>query len=222
MMETPRRLSGCFSRAGASMDRRRAVASGLGLAVAIAAGRAQAALPADVIGQIETYLNGFSTLQANFEQIDNSGNVDRGEVFMRRPGELRFDYAPPSRVLLVASDWRLIFYDGRTQQANTLPLRETPLGILLDENIRLRGPVTIGEIAEVNGEAHVTVFKTDQPEIGSITLIFGLSPVELRRWEVIDAQGDRTQVILNGIQTNVALDDTLFRWNPAVYGLPDD
>ena len=57
---------------------------------------------------------------------------------------MRFDYDPPSKMLLVApGDWRLIFYDGSIQQVNVIPIGETPLGFLLSEEVKLAGDVTV-------------------------------------------------------------------------------
>ena len=52
--------------------------------------------------------------------------------------------------------------------------------------------------------------QTDEPAQGSITLAFAEQPFELRRWTIIDAQGYATHVVLEGIETGVALDKELF------------
>ncbi|HJL16051.1 MAG TPA: outer-membrane lipoprotein carrier protein LolA, partial [Sandaracinaceae bacterium LLY-WYZ-13_1] len=93
---------------------------------------------------------------------------------------------------------------------STVPVDKTPVGLLLNEEIRLAGPVTIRSIAEISGELHLTVFQTDDPGQGELTLIFGLDPIELRRWEVLDAQGKRTRVLLENLESDVDLDNRLF------------
>ena len=98
-------------------------------ALALLAGPALAALPSadsELLGRIEAYLNGIRTLEARFEQIGPDGGLVRGKVYIQRPGKMRFDYDPPSKVLLVATDWRLIFWDGSIEQQNVIPLSQTP------------------------------------------------------------------------------------------------
>jgi len=180
------------------------------LAVVATARPALADLPADVVAQVERYLNDIETLRADFTQIAPDGRTSQGRVFIERPGRLRFEYEPPDELLMIARDWRLVVYDGRTDQKSTLPLNQTPIGMLLEEEIRFGGPVTIRTIAEISNELHLTVFQTENPGQGELELIFGLSPVELRRWEVLDAQGKRTRVILENVELNVRLEDRLF------------
>jgi outer membrane lipoprotein-sorting protein len=180
------------------------------LAVLAAPWPARAALPPDIVARVEDYLNGIRTLRADFTQIAPDGKTSQGKVYIERPGRLRFEYDPPDELLMIARDWRLVVHDGRTDQTSTLPVDRTPLGLLLDDRIRFGGPVTIRSIAEISGELHLTVFQTDDPGQGALELIFGLDPIELRRWEVLDAQGKRTRVILENVETNVPLENRLF------------
>jgi outer membrane lipoprotein-sorting protein len=180
------------------------------LILTAAARGAGAALPPDVVARVEDHLNGIRTLRADFTQVAPDGQTSTGKVYIKRPGRLRFEYDPPEKLLLVARDWRLVVHDGRADQTSTVPVDKTPLGLLLNEEIRLGGPVTIRSLAEISGELHLSVFQSAEPGRGELTLIFGLEPLELRRWEVLDAQGKRTRVILENVETNVPLEDRLF------------
>ena len=134
---------------------------------------------------------------------------------------MRFDYDPPSKILLVATDWRLIFWDGSIEQQNVIPLSETPLGFILNEKVGLNGEVQVTAIERNGGEADVTIVRTTDPGLGSVTLTFALQPMELRRWSVADAQGNVTRILLDGIETGKPLDAALFRWaDPRTFGPP--
>ena len=187
---------------------RRSLLTALGLTALAAPLRA--ALPPDIVPRVQRYLNGIRTLRADFTQLAPDGKTSTGRVYIKRPGRLRFEYDPPEDLLMVARDWRLVVYDGRADQTSTVPVDKTPLGLLLDDEIRLGGPVTIRSIAEIGGELHLTVFQTEEPARGELTLIFELAPLVLRRWEVLDAQGKRTRVILENLETNVPLENRLF------------
>lgn len=176
-----------------------------------------------VVGDIERYLNGIDTLEARFSQIAPNGARASGRVYIDRPGRLRFDYDPPSRIRLVApGDWRLVFYDAAIKQVNVIPISRTPLGILLDREISLENDVTVTAIEHGGGEVAVTLVRSDAADQGSVTLVFGERPLELRRWSVIDAQGLETHVLLEDVELGGRLDPELFRWrDPRVYGLPE-
>ncbi|MFP4361915.1 MAG: LolA family protein [Alphaproteobacteria bacterium] len=180
------------------------------LVLTTAAGPAWAALPPDIVPQVEEYLDGIRTLKADFTQIAPDGKTTTGKVYIKRPGRLRFEYDPPEQLLMVARDWRLVVHDRRVDQTSTVPVDRTPLGLLLREEIRIGGPVTIRSLAEISDELHLTVFQTEEPGRGELTLFFGLDPLELRRWEVLDAQGKRTRVLLENVETNVELENRLF------------
>jgi len=180
------------------------------LILTAAARGAGAALPPDIVARVEDHLDGIRTLRADFTQVAPDGETSTGKVYIKRPGRLRFEYDPPEKLLMVARDWRLVVHDGRADQTSTVPVDKTPLGLLLNEEIRLGGPVTIRSLAEISGELHLSVFQSAEPGRGELTLIFGLEPLELRRWEVLDAQGKRTRVILENVETNVPLEERLF------------
>src|SRR6478609_7380843 len=99
---------------------------GLALVVSlIVAVPARSALPptdAQTVQRVETYLSGIRTLAARFQQLNPDGGTATGKLYIQRPGKMRFDYDPPSKVLLIATDWRLIFWDGSIKQQNVIPV----------------------------------------------------------------------------------------------------
>jgi outer membrane lipoprotein-sorting protein len=196
------------------------------MAVAVTAAMAplrSAHSQASVVADVERYLNSIDTLEARFSQIAPDGGLATGKVYIQRPGRLRFDYDPPSRIRLIApGDWRLIFYDASIKQVNVIPIRQTPLGILLDSEISLAGGVEVVGVDRSGDEVAVTLIRDGAADQGSVTLIFGERPLALRRWSVVDPQGLRTHVLLEEVETGGQLDPELFRWrDPTIFGLPD-
>lgn len=201
-----------------SRPRLRAVTASIAAAIAAAATGAiwaspsSAALEADraPIARVEAYLNNIGTLRSNFVQINPDGAQVTGELYYERPDKLRLEYDPPSRVLIIGNRWEVVYHDRKLKQVSHLLTGSTPLGFLLEEDIRLGGDVTVTDLEEARGELRVTLVQTDEPDQGSITLVFADQPLQLRRWTVVDAQGLPTHVVLDGVETGVALDDDLF------------
>jgi outer membrane lipoprotein-sorting protein len=189
---------------------------------------AVAALPPQqqaVVERVEAYFNGIRTLEADFRQLAPDGGVATGKLFIDRNREaLRFDYDPPSKILLVApGDWRLIFYDGSIQQVNVIPIGETPIGFLLDEQVDLAGDVSVQSVAERQSEVDLTLVRTDEPDQGKVMLTLARDPMRLMRWSVTDAQGLTTQIELSQVRTGGDLDRSLFVWrDPKMFGWPED
>ena len=181
-----------------------------------------AALPAAThagdIARIEDYLNDLTTLKADFVQINPDGGTVTGELYYQRPDKMRLDYDPPSDILIVSDGWWVIYYDRQLEQVSHLSIGSTPLGFLLSDEIRLSGDVTVTDVERSAGELHVTLVQTDEPNQGSIQLSFAEDPLELRRWTVLDAQGQATHVVLERPETGLSLDRELFRFrNPKFY-----
>ena len=96
---------------------------------------APAALPsaahAEELARVERYLNGLTTLKADFVQINPDGGTVTGELYYQRPDKMRLDYNPPSDILIVSDGWTIVYYDRRLEQVSHLFPNSTPLGFLL-------------------------------------------------------------------------------------------
>ena len=163
------------------------------------------------LARISNYLNGISTMEGSFVQVGPDGELSEGKFYMRRPGRLRFEYEPPNPALVVADGFWVGVYDKRMETLDRYPLSETPLELLLKERVDLRKEGAVQSIERGEGKIRVTAIDPDNPERGSITLVFNDNPLELQQWVVVDAQGLKTTVALNDVRTNVELDPRLFR-----------
>lgn len=193
--------------------KRRALLSSALLAPLLAA-RASRAQPFDAatLAQIENYLNSIRTLKAHFLQVAPDGRASRGTVWLERPGRMRFEYDPPTPLLLVAGGGQLVFHDSQLGQTSNIPLSQTPLGILLADQVRLSGPVRVTAMQRQPGTISVTLVRTASIADGSLTLVFATDPLTLRQWSVIDAQRQETRVTLYDIQLGGQFKDSLFEF----------
>lgn len=180
------------------------------LALPVAAA-AQSGLDARDLTRISNYLNGVETMRGSFVQVGPSGELSDGSFFMRRPGRIRFEYVPPNPGLVVADGTWVGVYDVELCTLDRVPLGETPLEILLKERVDFRQERAVQRIERAEGQLRVTAVDPDDPEAGSITMIFADTPLELRQWIVTDAQGLVTTVALSETVINVELDPNLFR-----------
>jgi outer membrane lipoprotein-sorting protein len=167
------------------------------------------------ISRIEAYFNDLESVRADFVQINPDGRTVTGEFYYDRPDKMRLDYNPPSEILIIANGWNLVYHDRRLQQVNYLYTSQTPLEFLLGDEVRLSGDVTVTAVDRRASELLVTLVQTDEPAEGAITLAFSEQPLELRRWTVVDPQGNVTHVILENMQTDVDLDEQLFSFREA-------
>ncbi|WP_334128451.1 LolA family protein [Sneathiella sp.] len=169
------------------------------------------------IARVEAYLDTLKTFKADFLQIDSAGGIAQGDVYMRKPGRMRFEYKPPAQILVVADGLWLVFHDKELKETTRLPLMATPVSILLKENVSLSGDVTVTDVQHAGETLRLTIIDTDNRDEGSITLIFTDKPFELRQWLVTDAQGQVTSVSLGKIEKNIKLKAELFTFFDSDY-----
>jgi outer membrane lipoprotein-sorting protein len=165
-----------------------------------------------LISQIEAYLNGLTALTANFLQVAADGSTRTGKAWLQRPGKMRFEYDPPDPQLLVAGFGLLVYHDPALDQTTNIPLSATPLGILLSNHVVLSGGVSVTDIQQGLGEIDITLIRTGQAAQGSLTLVFGTNPLQLRQWQVLDAQQRETRVSLYDIAPGGPFPDSLFTY----------
>lgn len=195
------------------MRRRSLLASPALLLAAPAAAQTLSAADRADIARAEAWLNKLGNLKARFLQIAQGGASAEGTAWISRPGRMRFEYDPPEPLLLVASHGQFFFYDKAMRQPTTVPLSSTPLGILLAEDLRLSGGVTVSRVERNGGFTGITLFRTAAQAEGRLTLVFSDQPTELKQWVVLDAQGRETRVSLYQPEYGGRFANLLFDFN---------
>ena len=175
------------------MNRRTAILAPLAL---FALGSPALAAPIP-LAQLSNYLNALTTVEADFTQINADGTIATGRIFIRRPGRVRFEYAPPDRSLVMAGGSQVAIFDAKSNQPpEQYPLSRTPLNLILAANIDLaRAKMVVGH-KQVENTTRVVAQDPQNPSYGTIELVFTANPVELRQWVITDDVGNQTTLIL--------------------------
>ncbi|MDP3409332.1 outer-membrane lipoprotein carrier protein LolA [Bosea sp. (in: a-proteobacteria)] len=167
--------------------------------------RAKAGAPAtqeEAIERLNAYLNSFSSLQGNFIQHAADGRRLEGRIYIQRPGKMRFEYAPPATIEVIADGTSVAVRDKRLATQDIYSLGQTPLKFLVRERMDLAREGTITGAA-VDGDV-LTLRLEDRSTLGGtskIALKFDLAANVLRQWVVIDPQGYETTVSLYNLDT---------------------
>ena len=158
------------------------------------------------LGTLSGYLNDLKTAKGAFTQINADGTVTTGEIMIKRPGRIRFDYAPPDNSLVIAGGQQVAIFDPKSNvPPEQFPLRRTPLSLILAETVNLnRSDMVVGHRDDGTSTV-VTVQDPENPEYGNIQLKFTASPVQLRQWVITNDAGEQTTVILGDLQNGVEI-----------------
>jgi outer membrane lipoprotein-sorting protein len=151
--------------------------------------------PAHAAGELDqavAALRGISTLRASFVQTDRNGRSVRGVLTLKRPGRIRFQYEPGVPMLVVSDGSALTLVDYEVRQVQRWPIRNSPLGALLDPN---RDVSRFGRLQPTGDPNVISIEVRDRshPEFGVITMIFvrkASAPggLELTSWVALDSQ----------------------------------
>jgi outer membrane lipoprotein-sorting protein len=173
--------------------------------------------PTGPLGEAVAALRGISTLRADFTQTDRNGQRSNGVLTLKRPGRIRFQYAPGIPLLIVSDGRALTLIDYEVRQVQRWPIGNSPLGALLDPN---RDLSRYGRLQTTSDPQVVSIEVRDRghPEYGVITMIFlrkASAPggLELVSWVALDSQNKRTTIRLSNQQYGMAVSDDAFRWN---------
>jgi outer membrane lipoprotein-sorting protein len=163
------------------------------------------------VQRINAYFNSFKTLKGEFVQTSPKGRMDRGLLFISKPGKLRFDYAPPS-ALLIASDGKwLTIKDEKRERGDQFPLNATPLRYFVAPKINLLADALITGFRQENGVTTLALADRKRSIRGELLLVFDEEKGELLQWVSIDARGQRLTVDVLNLEKDVALDPKLFQ-----------
>jgi outer membrane lipoprotein-sorting protein len=163
------------------------------------------------LSEISGYLNQLQTAQGGFTQINVDGTLSTGTIYIKRPGRIRFEYAPPDSSMVIAGGGQVAVFDPRSNTGpDRYPLNQTPLSIILAANVDLdRADMVTGHTSD-GTTTTVTAQDPDNPDYGSIQMVFTADPVELRQWIVTDNTASETTVILNDLVSGGQIGDRLF------------
>ena len=123
------------------------------------------------LDKISAYLNAIHSLKAGFVQIGPEGGVDQGEVAIQKPGQIRFEYRPPSPVSIVATGGSVYVKNARLNTVDRYDLSDTPLGLLLNDKVDLKTNKAVMGVIEQNGAIIVRARTSANRNDSNITLV---------------------------------------------------
>lgn len=160
---------------------------------------------------LSAYLNKMTTAQTDFTQANSDGSVATGKLFIKRPGRVRFEYAPPDKSLVLASGGQVAIFDAKSNQPpEQYPLKRTPLNLILAQKVDLAKARMVVGHKEVKNATRVVAQDPEHPEYGTIELVFTANPITLRQWIITDDLGQKTTVMLGELKTGETYPPSLF------------
>jgi outer membrane lipoprotein-sorting protein len=150
---------------------------------------ALAAPDAALVAKAVAYLHDLTTAEGRFIQTDARGALTQGTLYLQRPGKARFEYDPPSGLVIASDGHEVSVVNRRLKTIRSYPLGLTPLSLFLARDIRLDKGVMVTGVDRREGGFSITARDGGKKTAGQIVLTFAQSPMALTGWTIIDSQG---------------------------------
>ena len=165
-----------------------------------------------LVSKVSAYLTSVQALTGKFVQLGPDGRRATGELYIQKPGKVRFEYDPPSPIDIVADGQSVVVRDRQLATQDLYPLSQTPLRFLLSDRIDLFRDTNV--VAVRADDTYVTVvIEESQALIGTsrLMMMFDAKDYKLKQWTVTDPQGLDTTIAVSNLDPSKHPDPGLFR-----------
>ena len=168
-----------------------------------------------IIDKVSSYFSGIHTLQGSFLQTSSDNRRMKGTFYVQRPGRFRFDYARPSRQIVISDGQYLAVEDLDLHTEDRVELDQTPFRLLLSSDVDLIRDAQIMEVEQSDDLVVVALQGKDPDAGGQIKLFLATKPeLQLKAWVTKDADGIDTRVEISDLAQAVQLDAEMFKITP--------
>jgi outer membrane lipoprotein carrier protein len=178
-----------------------------------------------LVSKIQKFYDSTKDLHARFDQVLESGIGGKkkasGDVWLKKPGKMRWDYAKPEKKLMLSDGQTLWVYEPEDEQAFKQDLRSStlPLSVsFLFGQGKLGDEFTIA-VAQADGigQPGDTVLKL-VPKVATTAyryLLFVVDPKSglVRETVIYDQQGGTNRLTFSNVETNRGVEDGKFKFS---------
>ncbi len=200
-------------------------------AVSFAAPGGEAPAPpsaAALTAGIQRYYDAAKDLHARFEQVLTTAmgvkKKASGELWLKKPGRMRWDYAKPEKKLMVADGQTLWVYEPEDEQAFRQELKSSNLpdsvsfllgdGRLADHFDAKVEPAPPPDLAQPGEVVLRLTPKRASSAYRSLLFVTDPKTGAVNGTVVYDQQGGESRLRFSQLETNRGLDDGKFRFTP--------
>ena len=174
-----------------------------------------------LLDSVEHRYNSVTTLQVSFEETFSAAGRGRktesGELFLRKPGRMRWNYKEPSGKLFVSDGKNLFYYNPATKQAEKMKPKDSedlraPLAFLLGK-LDFQKDFQGLESRQADGGVVISAQpKSDKLPYRSVEFLVS-SLNEIKRLTITGQDNSRILFVFNNERLNPDIDPKQFRFD---------
>ncbi len=166
----------------------------------------------EVVKTVTGYFSELKGLKGAFVQTDSNKKKAKGKFFVKRPGRFRFDYALPSKLIIISDGENLAIQDLDINTDDRFQLDQTPFRLLLRKDVDLLRDARIVEVQAAEDLIVLAIQDKSPDTPGKIKLFLATKPsLELKEWVTTDAQGLDTRMELSELTRSDDIDANMFK-----------
>ena len=164
------------------------------------------------VERVNAYFNSVTSLVGNFVQVGPDGRRSEGQLYISKPGKVRFEYNPPAQIDIVADGQSVVVRDRNLATQDVYPLSQTPLRFLLADRVNILKDTNL--VAVYADDVFVTVVVEETNGIvgtSRLMIMFAAKDMQLKQWTVTDPQGYDTTVAVYNLDSTKTPDPSMFK-----------
>jgi len=162
------------------------------------------------LSRIEKYLNNLTTITADFTQDTSDGNVAVGKFYLERPNKMRWEYEPPTPILMVSNGSFITYFDRGLAQISHIPIDSTLAAFLIRPKISFSDDITLDSLTKYKGIIAISVHQTAKADEGELTMEFADKPLVIRSFMIKDSSGEITKISFQNARFGQTIEPELF------------
>ena len=180
-----------------------------------------------VVDRVQKRYDDAADFRARFNQTLTNAAFKRktsltGEVLLKKPGRMRWNYQTPDPKMYLADGDLLWLYEPEDKQAFKQDLKTSQLPAALafltgKGKLAAEFDITFAKDSRVGGSRDYVLAlspKQPQPQVKAIIFVVDQDTFQVRESMITDAQGNINDLLFSDIKINGHLSDATFRWTP--------
>jgi outer membrane lipoprotein carrier protein len=182
----------------------------------------------DVVEHVQKRYDAAKDFRARFNQTLTNAAFARktsssGEVLLKKPGRMRWNYAHPEPKMYLADGNTLWLFEPEDKQAFKQDLKSSQLPAALaflagQGKLAAEFDIVAADGKTPYGTARDYVLslspKTPQAQVKTILFVVDPKTFDVRESVITDQQGNVNDLLFSEIKTNTSIPDATFRWAP--------
>ena len=150
--------------------------------------------------RVLNFLQGFDTLNAEFIQINNNGEILSGKILITRPGKTRIEYNEIP-LLLISDGKRFASINNKIKSITFYNLADVPVSLFLYKNFEKKDIEIIG-LQEKENQIKIKIRHKKRNDESFLEIVFEKKPFLMKKWTIFQNPSNKIEVLLNTLIVN--------------------